>query len=909
MFQLKVEYPFIIDITQVKEEDAIGIGNKALNLNILLKNNYSIPDGHVIKTSGYKLFLNHNGIDKLIQKSLETIKYNNYSSIVEISELIRRKILESPLPDELIKELSINRNLYNNFSFAVRSSATAEDLPASSFAGQYDTFLNIIGLENITLNIKKCYASLWTERAISYREKNKIPHSSVNIAVLIQKMIEVKSSGVLFTANPITNSYTEYLIESNFGLGESLVSGQINPDQYIIQNLIKKGKERFKIISKKIGNKLYATYPKDRQKGGGVNSVLLTEQKRSEASLSDDIIFKLAKIGETVENLFGNKPQDIEWAINSDDQIWLLQTRPITTLENKTEDHDVLWTRGYSDDYWNDPVTPLFFDLLGSHLTNIVNIELNSIMGYTSMDKKLLKLHNGHVYFNLKVLRQKVENEIPSIMRNEDILNYFPTGYGHFGKETIKNLHFRTKSRIIAELRIMFHDPDGSITKTAKKYEEWTTGTFIPFCNNFDKLTEKELKRDDFISLIDQLDRIMIPHFRLVRYGIPVHNIGMNLLTQYLLTRFLGEEATHRYYPILISGLRHKLTETNEEIHLIARIIQKTPVLKSLVEDNSSEDIYNLLINHKDDSIQHFLTELNKFLKNHGDRGFTREPFYPRWKEKPMVHLFNILKALIMDEDHKQERKKLPNQNYRKKIESIVASKIRALPFGFIKWKIYNIILKISRVYIIFRENQRFILDRWITRNRNVYLKIGKLLKNEGFLKEEEDVFFLKKKEVENLLHNKYKDEEILKLKAEVNKRKDEFLKYENEVPPKFLLGSHEYNDVLKFTKNSENFRGIPASQGLFTGKIHIINTIDQISTVKINEILVVPRTDPGWTPVFSKIGGLITETGGILSHGAVVSREYGIPAVTNIPNACKLFNNNQIVTINGYDGIITIEK
>ncbi|MHA1458465.1 MAG: hypothetical protein ACTSQR_02250 [Promethearchaeota archaeon] len=235
----------------------------------------------------------------------------------------------------------------------------------------------------------------------------------------------------------------------------------------------------------------------------------------------------------------------------------------------------------------------------------------------------------------------------------------------------------------------------------------------LPFCNEFDKITETELNRDDFLSLIEQLDRVMIPHFRLVRYGIPVHNIGMNLLTQYLLTRFLGEDATHRYYPILISGLKNKLTETNEEIYSIASLIQKTPVLKSLVKDNPSEDIYNLLITQKDDSIQFFLTELNDFLKNYGDRGFTREPFYPRWKEKPMIHIFNILKSLIMDDDHKQERKKkLPNQNYRKKIENIVASKIRAQHFGFIKWKIYNTILKISRVYIIFRENQRFILDR-----------------------------------------------------------------------------------------------------------------------------------------------------------------------------------------------------
>jgi pyruvate,water dikinase len=146
-------------------------------------------------------------------------------------------------------------------------------------------------------------------------------------------------------------------------------------------------------------------------------------------------------------------------------------------------------------------------------------------------------------------------------------------------------------------------------------------------------------------------------------------------------------------------------------------------------------------------------------------------------------------------------------------------------------------------------------------------------------------------------------------LQIEISNRKRDFLKFEHDVPPKFLLNSHEFNDVLKYSKDCSIFQGIPSSHGIITGKIHIIRTINQISTVKANEILVVPRTDPGWTPVFSKIGGLITETGGVLSHGAVVSREYGIPAVTNVPNACKLFKNGQIVNMNGYNGIIKIKN
>jgi pyruvate,water dikinase len=573
---------------------------------------------------------------------------------------------------------------------------------------------------------------------------------------------------------------------------------------------------------------------------------------------------------------------------------------------------EILWSRGYSDDYWNDKVTPLYFDLLGDHITKVVNIELNSIMGYRLMDSKLLKLYNAHVYFNLNVIKRKIENEIPKIMRNEDILNYFPEGSGPYGKITMKNLPFHIISRIVAELRIRVYDPNGAMSKTAEAYEDWNQEIFIPYCKKFD-LDLQNLSQNGEInaiySLIEDFDRIMIDHFRLIRYGIPVHNIGMNLLVQYLLTRFLIKEECMKYYPVLVSGLVNKLTETNEEIHKLASLISKSEQLKSIFIEEKSSNIWNIISAKNTLPFSNFTKEFEDFLEKYGDRGFTREIYYPRWKELPMTNLIDILKALAIDHNEEMEIMKDKNLKKREIIDRIIENKIRSKRLGIIKWKIFSTILKNSRIYISFRENQRFNLDKWITRNRNAFLEIGRRLKEREIIGDENQIFFFRKQEIKNLVLNVYSDLEIQKLSSEISQRHNHFKIHENKIPPKFRIGSREFDDSVIIDKDSIIFHGIPASQGSTTASIRVLHNINLISSVRAGEILVVPQTDPGWTPVFSKIGGLITETGGILSHGAVVSREYGIPAVTNISNACKIFKTGQLVSINGYDGTITLQN
>jgi pyruvate,water dikinase len=899
-----------LSLAEVTRNDLGIAGGKAANLGELVHNNFPVPKGYVVTTAAYNSFLGTSGLKDLISKSLSKVDYLDFESIEKTAKTIQQGIAERQLPAAVVIEVKKMYTQLNCKSVAVRSSATAEDLPTASFAGQYESFLNIKDAQQVTDSVKKCYASSWSARAISYRYRNSVPHDKVQVAVLVQEMVPARTAGVLFTQDPIYAKPDHILVESNFGLGESIMSGRSSPDQYVIKKEGKPDQERFQVVDKRIGRKRIAVREKKPAQGGGTEYAELSEEENMASSLTNEQILSLSKIGLAIEKHFGS-PQDIEWAFDQNNKLHILQARPMTALRKPTPEDNTVWSRGYSDDYWNDNVTPLYFELLGDPLRDIVNVELNSIMGYKKMDEQLLKLYNAHVYFNLDVLKRKVENEIPGFIRNDDVLNYFPEGTGPYGKVTMKKLPFRIFNYLIANLRVSFHDPNGGMGKTAKAYEKWNEDVFSPYCKEFDeKLAElaKAGNLKGLQALADDIDRQMISHYRFVRYGIPVHNIGMNLIAQYILRRFLGEESARKYYPILISGLEHKLTETNEQIYKLASLVEESPQLKKLVLEEKSGDLYSHISGSKTPAIADFYHAFNKFLEEYGDRGFTREAYYPRWREAPQ-YVFDILKSIVTDSKIDVAKSKEMNSQSRTRTEKIVESRLRKQHLGFVKWFIFTKILGAARTYIAFRENQRFNLDRWITRIRGAYLDIGQVLTKKGVLNSKDDIFFLQKKEIKGLVQDKYRGEDIKKLKALVKERREEFQKYEDTIPPKFLHGSAEFNDSQKFTKGSPEFNGIPASQGIITAPVRVLDTIDSIASVRKGEILIVPRTDPGWSPVFSKIGGLITETGGILSHGAVISREYGIPAVTNVTNACKMFQTGQIITVNGDNGTITLKE
>jgi len=888
-----------INLADASIAEVDRVGGKAANLGHLIKNGFQVPRGFVVTTEAYLLFAIENNLQTVIEKELAEVNYENPHSVEEHAQCIKEAISASRLPERLTREIKEKYSEMGSLPVAVRSSATTEDLVKASFAGQLETYLNITTSEQVLESVKKCYASLWSSRVLAYSKRSSLRVEDAKMAVIIQNMIQSKSSGVLFTVSPISTEDSELLIESTFGLGEALVSGRASPDRYVLSRM---NNGTFRILVKEIAAKKIVAQIKD----NNVEYTEIDEDYGSKPSISDEQALKLAEIGESIQ-LYMGTPQDIEWTIDSEGEIHILQSRPITTFRSGTKD-EVVWTRGYSDDYWNDPVTPLFFELLGDHLTKYVNVELNEIMGYSSLNsektRQLLRLHKAHAYFNLEVLKMKVENEIPPFLRNDDVLNYFPEGSGLYGKDTMRKLRFNTFGRIWAEVRVTFKDPNGSGSKTDKAYEAWTNEIFNPFSASF----EEKLKRaessslNDCLKVADEVNSIMIDHFRLVRYGIPVHNIGMNLLSQYLLERFLGAEEGRRTYPVLVSGLKHKTSQTNEEIDRLASKVRASDTLRNMIASESSRDLYEIISKSSNEEVILFKHDLDSFLREYGVRGFTREIYYPRWIDEPR-YLFDILKSLSSGDSINIEAIEEKNEKRRIETEERVSRSIREQSLGFAKWRLVSSILNSARRYIIFREQQRFNLDKWITMNRRLYLSISKRLVEEDKLVELSDIFFLKKMEIRNLISNGY-DKPPLSV---IEERKVDFQKYENATPPKFLQGDREFNDPAP--TETRSFKGIPASQGILTGTIRVLESIDDIWQVQVGEILIVPRTDPGWTPVFSKIGGLITETGGILSHGAVVSREYGIPAVTNVHNACKNFKTGERVTIDGVKGEVTIER
>ncbi|MCW4012258.1 MAG: hypothetical protein NWF07_04615, partial [Candidatus Bathyarchaeota archaeon] len=622
---------YVVPLTSIREGEINRVGGKAQNLGFLINKGFNVPNGFVLTTEAYHKFIDENNLSNIITEALTGNETNT------ASEKIQQAFLNSAIPptisDEIIKQYTgLGKN-----EVAVRSSATSEDLKDASFAGQMDTYLNLTTIEDVLEHIKRCYASLWTDRAISYRSKQGINQDGVAIAVVVQEIVEPKSAGVLFTQDPVTGE-RNIVIESNYGYGESVVSGKATPDRFVVR----RGKSH-EIAVREIGTKELEAV---KSYEGGVVFVEPSIERRELASLTDEEIFSLTSLGDKIETVYG-APQDIEWAIQGETP-YLLQSRPITTINGNHE--TTPWTRGYSDDYWNDNVSPLFFELLGDHITEYVNVELNELLGYTKKGEaemdQLLRLHKAHAYFNLEVLKRKVEYEIPTFLRNNDVLNYFPEGEGPYGKETMKHLPFRISKRINAEYRIRTRDPNGASNKTADAYDKWTHEELNPFWRAFDQrmstLEGKSL--DEYLVFADEVNDIMIAHYRLVRYGLPVHNIGMNLLSQYLLKRFIGEEKAAVTYPILVSGLKHSTSKTNDKLFELAENLRQAPMLRKLVLDIDSPEVLDAIKSQETSEAKRFLEAFDAFLYDYGCRGFTREPLYPRWSEAP-EYVFDILKS------------------------------------------------------------------------------------------------------------------------------------------------------------------------------------------------------------------------------------------------------------------------
>ncbi|GAB4315619.1 MAG: PEP/pyruvate-binding domain-containing protein [Methanobacteriaceae archaeon] len=860
------------------------IGGKALNLCRLSQAGFRVPPAFIVTASAYSDFITN--FEEKILELLDSIDYRQEESVFKGCEQIKSLLKSEPLP-EILDQVINNKisNLPQGY-YAVRSSAVAEDLQDASFAGQLDTFLNT-KKEDILDKVIDCWASYWNSRAVKYRHDSGIKQLSTGVAVLVQKMVNAEVSGVTFTANPVNGS-EDIVIESTWGLGESIASGIVTPDVYILN---REGRVQEQTI-------------KTKKKGyflkNGVNTLIsINEELRDKPSLNEKVLKELLKTSVELESFFG-KPQDIEWALeyrkgSQEPLIYILQSRPVTTLEGEAD--NILWTRAYGDEYWADATTPLFFDVMGKMLTDYVNHEGARIMGYKEItDSKLLKLHKSRVYFNTWVL-EKAFSYYPKFARSKELLNYFPLE----DQERISQYPSILHKTLLSQILVAIRDPDGMMHRTDKAYRKWAA-TFIEKCEEFDQLSLEKLTDQELVATYRDIESAGIKHYQLIRYGMVSHSIATNLMIKNWLLEWLDDQ-DGSLYAGLISGLDdNKTVEMNIRFSELAKILRKDPQLMDKI--NSIKDLSNLNNEELEELISanpNFKKGFDQFISDYGHRSNTREILYPRWSDDKS-YILKVIK-LLSTSDSDLHQKELESRENRLKTEKKVINQIHKLRFGFFKAKIFSIVLKLAQTYLTFRENQRFYLDHLLYRQRLIIRNMGQRLHERGIINEVDDVFFLYEAELMKLFKNQ-SEEMKEKLLDKISSRKREFYRYKSSLPPKFIRNGIEFDDtVMEYDKNS--VYGAAASPGIFQGKARVVESVDELSQLKDNEILITSNTDPAWTAVFSKIGGLITETGGILSHGAVISREYRIPAVTAVKGATEIFKTGEELVVDGNEGVV----
>jgi pyruvate,water dikinase len=839
------------------------VGGKAVNLAHMIQDGFNIPSAYVVKVDAYNTFIRESLGGEISAQLLE-IDFNDENSLSRGCKNIRDTIKRVKLPDNFFSDIDMPKGYY-----AVRSSAVSEDLPDASFAGQLDSYLNI-KRNDILEKVVECWASYWTDRAVKYRHDSSIghldsEHGAAGIAVVVQRMVDAETSGVMFTTNPVDGSHN-VVIESTWGLGEAIVSGTVTPDTYVLNR-------EGKVLEKDIKSKEKGYFLKD-----GKNTLLdIDEDEREKESLTSSDLEKLLKVAIALEKHF-QTPQDIEWAVElsseNEAEIYILQSRPVTTLQEKD---DILWTRAYGDEYWADATTPLFFDVMGKMLTDYVNHEGARIMGYSDItDTKLLKLYKSRVYFNSWVL-EKAFSYYPKFARSKELLNYFPLE----DQERISQYPSILHKTLLSQLLIAIRDPDGMMNKTDKAYRRWSA-RFMEKCQDFDQRDLTKITDEELLRFYEDIEKSGIKHYQLIRYGMVSHSIATNLMIKNWLLKWLNDQ-DGSLYAGLISGLDdNKTVEMNIRFSDLAKIIRE--------EKGEFEKIIS--------ETPRFWREFNLFLDDYGHRSNTREILYPRWREDPH-YVLEVVKALSKS-DLDLRAKEADSRRHRHETEQEVYRRIKKTRWGFIKSRIFKVVLGLAQTYLTFRENQRFYLDHLLFRQRLMHREMGRRLTKQGLIDEVDDVFFLQEKELFNLFPLNKKED----IRESIIKKKKEFYRYRSVLPPKFLKNGIEFDDtILEYHQNA--IYGAAASPGIYTGTARVVEDIKDLSQLEDDEILITSNTDPAWTAVFSKIGGLITETGGILSHGAVISREYRIPAVTAVKGATTLFKTGEELVVDGNEGVV----
>jgi phosphohistidine swiveling domain-containing protein len=884
------ENGFLILLKTIQDNHISAVGAKALSLARMNRFGLPVPPGFCVTAAAYREHLKTYNLVTRIESTIAQLSDASHADKKSTLSELRKFIIDAPLEDTLRQQIEHQHKSLNTKFVAVRSSATAEDLPGHSFAGQYDTFLNVTDPKECIEAVKKCWASLWTQRAFDYRQNNGFDHTAVNMAVIVQSLIAADVSGVLFTADPRYGPSGNIVIESCFGLGQALVSGKVTPDRFVFHR--KKLWPLFHAVSEK---KIECVIDRD----GSVTERQLTGEKSITPSLGKKHIKKLAKLARKIEAGFGS-PQDIEWAV-SKGKIFLLQSRPITAFppERSWEDRQI-WSNNPSKEVMPDVVTPGMFSMLLETMGEGFFEPVFRMLCCDRGDHPVYSLIAGRIYFNANIW-----GAVFRFLPGGRSVDFMEGVGGHKGMQEMA-VRLRTvpdqdlPDIKFSLLRFILKMPliiIGSLLNTPKKGRriiKWISAQN----QKWSDLDVSDLSPEQIVTSCKQLRmdvRQLLNHF-LYLLSMLVAFPLLHLVCE----KWLDDDGTTANS--LVAGAGDMIDAVaGLDLWRLALAADAAPQVRDLVlSDAEWSEVEPELAQF--DSGKEFLKTWNGFMQRHGHHCRAELEIYtPRWAETP-DYILNLVRNYIAQigkidpvknaENLAQQRRQL-EQQCRKKLKNPI------------KRMIFNHLLNRSQKGSVFRENVKSEVIKLIVSLRKMLLALGKKLADKGVIKNQDDVFFLRLEELEPVAQ----DKADFDIQQAITDRRTEYDKNSLISPPDVIFGKFDPDKFIPESVDTdvETLTGVPVSPGVVTGNARVILRADADRQVLAGEILVAPFTDPGWTPYFVTASAIVMDQGGILSHGSIVAREYGIPAVVNVGFATQIIKTGQTIEVDGNRGTIKI--
>jgi len=866
------------------------VGGKGANLGEMVRAGMPVPPGFCITAQAYYDYLQITGLDDAIRGVIGRGNQVPPDEIDPHAAEVRTLILEEEIPTQITESIVLNyrdlcailqREGATAAPVAVRSSATAEDLPEASFAGQQDTYLNIRGELNVLQHVKACWASLWTTRAMTYRQRQGYDHLMVRAAVVIQSMLDPDTSGVLFTANPVSGNIEEVVLNASWGLGEAIVSGLVTPDTYVIR------KDDFAVLSQEKGSK-EITILNDGE--GGIKEHRTPESQREIYALKDEQVIELTSLGNAIESHYGH-PHDIEWAYEGD-SCYVLQARPITTLaQDEDQESDPEYNRSMFVELFPESLSPLFLSVMQHLIGDMLDFVLNLWGFRPPKDIEPVGVFYNQPYFNRSYIEAALA-PLPTSVR-ERVVGQLMNPFGHQERSVKGGLSLAYIQMMVRMLRIMYRFPERLAKIISEFQHEIAETQSLPIQTTSDK---------ELIARIR--DKVFGAGSNLLSYDfllIAITGISYQVLGS-ILERFAGED-TEMLRARLISGVDGNMTmETNLRIWDLAETAKLEPEVVKALQSGSTPSRAPAIAEPTSES--QFAIEFEKFLQDYGHREIRMDIMYPTWSEDPSPVLGFIRGYLeagssqdpyLRQEDLRHDRIEATNEVS----DQLSQTWISRL---FIK-PIFFRVLRYAQDLTRERDTMHFEITRLFPLFRRYLHEIGRRWVDNGWIDHEEDVFFLTFEELEE---NASEPSDRRKL---VRTRKDEFDFARSYSWPDAIIGEREIflREGSPSTGEEGELSGIASSPGHVSGKARLIRGPDDFNNLQEGDILVAPFTTPVWTPLFGLASGVVTESGGILSHGAIVAREYGIPAVMSVANVMNLLEDGSQIMVDGDRGIVIV--